>query len=122
MKSKTPKNAKTKKTARTPRAPKVIPTVTLDGARVVVAGCRWTPPKLTFEKMLQAGATSIGEATKDTAGVIAFPNDKKARAAFEGAFSEPNNWGVETLPDETQWHDSVGMGKLAEQIVNGKGE
>lgn len=112
---------KQKKTApkHSARQQKVIPTVSLDGARILVAGCCWTPPRRTFQMLLKAGATGIGVATRSSPGIFVFPDAKKARAAFEGAFNAPNDWGMETLPDETRWNDSAGMADIAAGIING---
>ena len=103
------------------RTKKAIPSITVTGKRLVVADCIWRPTQKEIDAMESLGAVSFSAATLEAPGGFLFKSPKKANDAFGMAFTEPDKYGLDSLHDATRWYDPVGMGALAESVVNGKG-
>ena len=103
------------------RTKKPIPSITIEGKKLIVADCIWRPTQPEIDRMESLGAVSFSAATLEAPGGFVFKSSKAASKAFGKAFTEPEKYSLDSLPDATRWYDPVGMGALAESVVNGKG-
>ena len=103
------------------RTKKPIPSITVTGKQIIVAGCNWRPNQKEVDTMESLVAVSFSAATLETPGGFVFKSSQAAKKAFGAAFTEPEKYSLDSLPDATRWYDPVGMGALVEAVVNGKG-
>ena len=103
------------------RTKKPIPSITVEGKKLIVADCIWRPTQPEIDRMESLGAVSFSAATLETPGGFVFKSPQAAKKAFGAAFTADDAvGGLDSLPDATRWYDPVGMSALAEAVVNGK--
>lgn len=101
---------------------KAIPSITVEGKKLIVADCIWRPTQQEIDRMESLGAVSFSAATLEAPGGFLFKSSQAAKKAFGAAFTADDVvGGLDSLPDATRWYDPVGMGELAASVVNGKG-
>ena len=103
------------------RTKKAIPSITVEGKKLVVSNCVWRPTQKEIDQMESLGAVSFSAATPEVPGGFVFKSPRAADKAFGAAFNDADHYGLDSLPDATRWYDPD-MAALAESVVNGKGE